>query len=157
MTPQEIRAAIAASPELTALAQAPNRNDEAIAAALSVGRTRIVQPYLIGDGTVANLLGADGPGPVFVYTLMLAASAPLPESPTPQQVTQQALVWQAWRRLSSGNLDIGLPGVRAQIDAMVGKLPGLTQAGADAIKALAVQPDPISPAAVSAALNEGGI
>lgn len=141
MTPEFIRQAIAGNPELLAMARAEPVDLEALSARLSQSLPPvIVQPFLIGDGTVSNVLGAAGPGPLFCYTLMMAASAPLPPDATPEQTIEKALIWQAWRRLSSGNLDIGLPGVRAQIDAMVGRLPGLTAEGAAAIKALATRP-----------------
>lgn len=54
MTPQEIRSAIEASPDLLALAT--QGDTQAIAGALSVGRTKTV-PTEVGNGAVLEVLG----------------------------------------------------------------------------------------------------
>lgn len=54
MTPQEIRSAIEASPDLLALAA--QGDTQAIAGALSAGRTKTV-PTEVGNGTVLEVLG----------------------------------------------------------------------------------------------------
>lgn len=59
MTPDEIRAAIAADPALQALVP----DTQAIAAALSVGRTRYVETQ-IGVGTIIEVLGLAAANPV---------------------------------------------------------------------------------------------
>lgn len=56
MTPDEIRAAVSASPELLAHAQAVPPNTVAIAAGLSAGRTKW-RATEIGKGTILEVLG----------------------------------------------------------------------------------------------------
>ena len=128
------------------------RNDVAIAALLSVGRTRITQPRLVGEGTISAALGVPA-GPVFIYILGEAAKTPIVAETPPEQGVASAMVRQAHRLITDKNFDVGLPSVRAGLDAFVGKLPGFTQTAADAIKALAVVSDPVPTEAVSRALN----
>lgn len=136
MTNAEILSAIAADPALQALAAV--RNDAAIAAALSVGRTRIESTY-IGVGRVMDCLGpVDGAAVLDALDALRATVSPVK--------------W-AWLLLERGELDVGLPSVRAQIDALVPAV--MTAAQAEAIKALALRPDPVSLNAVSEALNNG--
>lgn len=154
MTHNEIRAAIAASPELLALAAPGVRADGEIARRLSEQQQpRIVQPTLVGEGTVSDKIGLPN-GPVFVRSLRLAAEAALPEAASAEQVAQKALLEQAWRLLQAGRLDVGLPSVRAGIGAMVGQMPGLTAEGAARVLAVAEVPDAVTVDAVSAA--QGG-
>lgn len=131
---QEIRAKCSA--ELLA-----TRDSVAIAAKVNEGRKRIQQPTLIGDGDVTQAIGRPT-GPLLADWLEQAANAPLPESPTLLQQAQRAELRQAWRKLSTGNLDIGMPTVREGIDGLVGVSP-LTQEHSDAIKALALVDDPV--------------
>lgn len=100
---------------------------------------RITQPKLIGKGTISDVLGMPA-GPVFIYTLKQAASAPLPENPTQQQIAEKAMLELAWELINAANFDVGLTSVRQGLDMFVGKLPGFTQAAADAIKAVAEAP-----------------
>ena len=125
------------SPELLA-----ERNSVAIAAKVSEGRKRIQQPTLIGDGDVTQAIGRPA-GPMLADWLEQAANAPLPESPTLEQQAARAEIRQAWRKLSTGNLDIGSLTVREGIDGLVGASP-LTQEQADVIKTLALVDDPVS-------------
>lgn len=117
------------------------RDTEAIAAKVNEGRKRIQQPTLIGDGDVTQAIGRPA-GPMLADWLEQAANTPLPESPTLAQQAARAEMRQAWRKLSTGNLDIGMDTVRDGIDEMVG-LALLTQEQADAIKALALVDDPV--------------
>lgn len=117
------------------------RDSVAIAAKVNEGRKRIHQPTLIGDGDVTQAIGRPA-GPLLADWLEQAANAPLPESPTLLQQAQRAEMRQAWRKLSTGNLDIGMATVRDGIDGLVGIAP-LTQEQAEAIKALALVDDPV--------------
>lgn len=136
MTNAEILAAIAADPELQALAAV--RNDAEIAAALSAGRTRIESTF-VGVGRVMDCLG-----PVEGAAVLDALDA--------LRATASPIKW-AWLLLERGELDVGLPSVRAQIDTLVPAV--MTAEQAVALKALALRPDPIPLNAVSEALNNG--
>ena len=129
----DARAAI--DPEFAALVQA--RNDAAIAAALSVGRTRTVETFG-GYGYVMERLGPTGGAALLDALESMAASSP-------------PIKW-AFRLLERGALDFGSAATRAQLDALVaaGALPAPAAA---ALKAGAVVPDPISHAEVAAALG----
>lgn len=113
-----------------------HRDDGAIAAALSVGRTKIVS-RLIGFGTILDALG-----PTEGAAVLDALEA------IGQQVS--AVKW-GMRLLEASNLDIGLPSVRAQIDQLVGV--ALTAEQAATLKALAVVPDPVRSTDVARALE----
>lgn len=109
-----------------------DRNDGAIAAALSVGRTRIV-PTEIGKGRILETLGLDA-GNALLDVIDGA----------PEFRHVKHLVANGW-------LDIGSPIVRAAVDGLVPSV--LTQAQADALKSLAVVADPVSAQQVAAALE----
>jgi hypothetical protein len=100
-----------------------------LARILSVGRTKIVE-YNIGYGTVMEALGADN-GAAFLDGLTAVAA------------TSSPVKW-ALKLLDRGELNIGAPTTQAQLDALAagGVMP---QAVADALKALAIVPDVITP------------
>lgn len=124
-------------------------DDQAIADILSEGRMKIASME-IGDSTVAVALGIPA-GPLFLYRLeSLATTAPASDA-TEQQIAVHAVARQAWRSLEKWQFNIGDPVVRAAIDAFVGTL--LTQDEADAVKAIALIPDPVSAADVSRAMR----
>lgn len=115
-----------------------NRDDVVIAAALSVGRWR----YRHTEAGFGTILSAIGPvdGAALLDTLAAIKGGNRP------------LYW-AWYLLERGVFDFGTPATQAQMDALVAA--GVLSAdNAAALKALGVEPDPISVAAVSAALNE---
>lgn len=101
---------------------------DAIAAAVNVGRTRIV-PRLGGIGAVMETLGSvDGP---LVLDALDSLKATLP-----------AVRW-GWVLLERGELDFGSTVTRQMIDGLV--MGGvMTEAQGLAIKALAEQPDPVN-------------
>ncbi len=103
-------------------------NHHAIAAALSVGRTKIVSKQ-IGFGSVLDALG-----PIDGATVLDILSA--------AKDTNRPLFW-AWNLLERGELDVGMASTRAQIDALAAA-GAMTTAQADALKALAVQPDTVT-------------
>lgn len=109
----------------------------ALAEALSVGRTRVV-PRPIGFGSILDALGPEDGAAVLDALEQLS--------------TQNRVVYWAWYLLRAGTLDIGSPNSRAQLDVLV-QLGVLTTAQADAVKALAVVPDPVTSQQVTAALE----
>lgn len=127
----------------------PLTDHGAIAAALSVGRTKIVSRE-VGDGAIALALGTPA-GPIFMLQLEQIANTPVTEATPPELVAQIAVARQAWRSINRVGFDVGNPGVRAGIEAMVGTL--LTAEQAEAIKALAVVPDPVTSQEVTKALE----
>lgn len=159
MTPRELQTEILNGPKAAECAPFVNdgsdparkataySDDLAIAEILSVGRTQIVGTQ-IGDGDVAIALGIPD-GPLFLYQLEQAATAPVDQ--TPAAIAAHAMARQAWRSLNKGLLSIGNPAVRAAIDAMVGTL--LTAEQATAVKAMAEQPSTVSAAEVSRAMR----
>ena len=104
------------------------RDCGALAAILSVGRTKLVERN-IGYGTVLDTLGADA-GAAFLdgLTALAANSSPVK--------------W-ALKLLDRGELNIGAAATQSQLDALVtaGVMP---QAVADALKVLAIVDDPYS-------------
>lgn len=103
------------------------RDTQAIADALSAGRTRRVSTP-IGFGRVLDALGpVDGATVLDTLEAIKAGNAPLK--------------W-AWYLLERGELDIALDSVRGQID-MLALGGAMTTAQAVALKALAETPDPI--------------
>lgn len=136
--------------------QIVGRNYHSIAATVSAARRRVRQPHLVGKGTIADALGMPA-GPVFVYALKTAAAAPMPDPATAEQIAEKAMVELAWELINTANFDVGLPSTRAGLDLFVGKLPGFTQAAADAIKNLASVDDPVDWAAVQAVFDAHGV
>lgn len=120
------------SPELLA-----SRDADAIAAAVSVGRTSIV-PRLGGIGAVMETLGAvDGP---VVLDALDSLKATLP-----------AVKW-GWVLLERGELDFGSVVTRQLIDGLV--MGGVMTADqANKLKALAVVPAPVTTQDVIAAME----
>lgn len=112
------------------------RDCGALATILSTGRTKLIERD-IGYGTVMDTLGADN-GAAFLdgLTALSANSSPVK--------------W-ALKLLDRGELNIGAPATQQQLDALVagGAVP---QAVADALKALAVVPDVITPDQVKDAM-----
>lgn len=122
MTPDAIRAAVAASPELLALAKQATADTQAIADALSLGRTRAV-PTEIGNGTILEVLG---------LTTGNALLDVINNQPDFRHV--KPLVEQGRLRLDSVL-------VQATLQSLVPAV--LTQAQATALLARAQMPDPV--------------
>jgi hypothetical protein len=108
-----------------------------LARILSVGRTKLVERN-IGYGTVLDTLGADN-GAAFLDGLTALAA------------TSSPVKW-ALKLLDRGELNIGASATQTQLDALAagGVMP---QAVADALKALALVPDVVTPQDVQAALE----
>lgn len=105
-----------------------SRDSDAIAAALSFGRTRVVS-RLGGIGAIMEALGpANGAQVLDVLDALKASNA--------------ALKW-GWVLLERGELDFGSPATRSMIDGLR-DAGAMTEAVASALKALAEQPDPVA-------------
>jgi|SRR5665647_280151 len=116
-------------------AELASRDDGAIAAKVSLGRTRL-QPTMVGYGTVMDALGpVDGANVLNALESLAAQSAPVK--------------W-AMKLLDRGELDISKLSTRGQIQALVGVV--FTQTQADILLALAATPDPITEFDVRCAL-----
>lgn len=143
MTPQEIRSAIDASPELQALAAA--RNDAAIAQALSIGRTALVSHFASERGVLERFAG----GPVAADAMLTKLEAFAASAHPLASIVQRALKFLA----QTEGLDIGSPTTQALI-AQLAAAGVITTAERDGLAAMATRPDPVPVGAVSAALNE---
>lgn len=117
------------SPELLA-----SRDHDAIAAAVNVGRVKVV-PTLGGIGTVLEKLGPIG-------------GAALLDSLEEISVTNSAVKW-AFVLINRGELDFGSSATREMIDLLI---PG---AAGDALKAVAERDDHLTPARVANILDGG--
>ena len=116
-----------------------SRDDVAIAALVSEGRTR-VESCMIGIGTILATLGAAG-GPFLDGLVQLG------------QVDRN--VYWAMKLIEAGSLDIGAEATRAQVQALADARPEIAPAVA-ALLALAVVPDPVPVNDISNALNSAG-
>ena len=126
-----------------------NRDDGAIAAALSQGRTKVVSSE-VGDGAIALALGTQA-GPLFLYKLKKLAATVLPNDATDEQIIPVAIAQQAVESLAKVGFDVGNPDVRSGLSMFDGTL--LTSEQIEAIKALAVVPDVITAQDVAKALE----
>ena len=126
-----------------------NRDDGAIADALSQGRTKVVSRE-VGDGAIALALGTQA-GPLFLYKLKKLAATVLPDDATDAQIIPVAIAQQAVESLAKVGFDVGNPDVRSGLSMFEGML--LTSEQIEAIKALAVAPDVITAQDVAKALE----
>jgi hypothetical protein len=132
MTPQEIRDAIAASPELQALQAAGNV--QAIADALSVGRTKVSSHFASERG----ILERYPLGPIEADALLAALEAFAATQHPMARIVGRALKFLA----QPEGLDIGSPATLGLLDQlMVGGV--LTQTQRDGLRQMATVPDPI--------------
>lgn len=158
MTHAEILALIdaraASNAEFAALVAA--RNDAGIAAALSVGRTR-VRTRMITERGVISILGPIE-GEVLLQGLEQFAAATLPvEHPLAAHHAGIRRII-GWLRPPSEGVDIGDP-LTAQLLQTLADIgtPGITSSRVAALLAAAREDDPISVDAVSAALNSRSV
>lgn len=132
MTHDEIRAAIAARPELADLVAAGDH--VGIAAALSVGRTRL-RATQIGPGTIMAALGAaDGATLLETLTALAAQSATVP--------AYVPIKW-ALKIIDRGEFDMSAQAARDQVVALAAA-GVMSNAARDALLALGQEPDPVS-------------
>ena len=98
-----------------------NRDDGAIADALSQGRTKVVSRE-VGDGAIALALGTQA-GPLFLYKLKKLAATVLPDAATDAQIIPVAIAQQAVESLAKVGFDVGNPDVRAGLSMFEGTPP----------------------------------
>lgn len=133
MTTNEIRASIVADPGIRALLPATGSDVtqahiDSVAAALSVGRFRLVKTE-IGPGTILSALGQAGAD--LLDDLEVMAQNPA-----------HNLIKHALKVINAGNFDLGNPASRAQVVGLCAA--GLFAAEArDALLALGQEADPV--------------
>ncbi len=122
-----------------------DRNDVAIAAILSVGRTRI-ESKQIGRGTILAVMAPMGG--LFLGTLRDIGD-------TRPRTIDSANVAEVVGLIDRGEFDIGMEASRVQLQLFASANADIAP-GIAALLALPVVPDPLSVAAVSAILNSEG-
>ena len=122
-----------------------DRNDVAIAAILSVGRTRI-ESKQIGRGTILAVMAPMGG--LFLGTLRDIGD-------TRPRTIDSANVAEVVGLIDRGEFDIGMEASRVQLQLFAAANADMAP-GIAALLALPVVPDPLSVAAVSAILNSEG-
>lgn len=129
MTHDEIRSAILASSELTALVRV---NTQAVADALSIGKVKRIEFYA-SLGTPMKYLGPEAGAALLDTMETLSESNPV-------------VKW-GFKLLERGELDLGLDSTRAMLDAL------LPPEAAAALKGLAEVPDAVTVSDVLAAME----
>jgi len=151
VTLQEIRAAIAASAELTALAQVGDL--QAIADTLSVGRMKVVPRMVSARGLAEHVPSGPLAAEVILLKLEAARDAMLASGDEQQQV-MGSLLRRQLTFLSSDGLDFGSQALRGMLDQFQG-LGVLTASEVTGLKAIALAPDPVAWQQVRDAVEEG--
>lgn len=137
MTPQEIRDAITASPELSALVP----DTTAIAAALSVGRTEVYSRLVSARGMAAEFPGGPIGAEVVLMKLEGAATA-LKASEVDADKVLGSLIARQLGFLAGEGLDFGSDALRGMLDQFAaGGI--LTADEVSGLKGIATQPAPI--------------
>ena len=143
MTPTEIRAAIAASPELTALAAAGNT--QAIADALSAGRTKLVSHFASERGVLERFPA----GPLAADALMTKLDTFAATGHPMASIVRRALKFLG----QPEGLDIGSPATRGLL-AQLAAGGVITVGERDGLATMATVSAPIYQHDVRAAINE---
>jgi hypothetical protein len=145
MTPEHIRAAINADPALLALAQAGNT--QAIADALSVGRTRADTATKFTSLGISERFPTLGglPGPLAAELLFqklegFATAAAASEDPATKLLG--GATTRQMGHLTNNGMAIGSPAVAAMLAVIAGS-GAITQAEADALVGVAAVADPV--------------
>lgn len=134
MTPQEIRDAVAASPELQALVP----DTEALAAALSVGRTEVYSRMTSARGLAE--LYPDGPvGAEVVLMKLEGAAAALKADADATKKVLGSLLTRQLGFLAADGLDFGSTALRAMLDQFA-TASILTADEAAKLKSIATRP-----------------
>ena len=136
MTPDAIRAAILASPDLLALLP----DSQALATALSQGRTRLVE-RMISERRIVALLGIER-GEAFLAGLEAFAAASLPADHPMAGVQAGIRRMAGWLKEPEG-VDVGNP-LAQQALAGLAAAGVLNAADAEIVAAFAREPDPVS-------------
>lgn len=137
MTADEIRAAIAASPDLQALGE----DTQALSDALSVGRTRVASRIVSARGIASDFPG----GPVAAEAVLMkleGAAAALAISVSTQDKVLGSLIHRQLGFLAAEGLDFGSPALRGMLDQFAAS--GILSADeVSGLKSLAMEPDPV--------------
>ena len=149
MTPQQIRDAIAASPELQAL-QAEG-NLQLIADALSAGRTRVAPRMVSARGLAEHVPGGPLAAEVILMKLEGARDTMLASQDAGTRV-MGSLLRRQLGFLAADGLDFGSPALRGMLDQFAAQ-GVLTAAEVDGLKAIALVPDPVTWYQVRAAID----
>jgi len=143
MTPEQIRTTINADPALVALAQAGDT--QALADALSAGRTKLVSHFASERGVLERFPG----GPLAADALLAALEAfALTQHPM-ARIVSRALKFLA----QPEGLDIGSPATLGLLDALTPDV--LTTEQRDGLRAMATVADPITHTQVGDAVRGG--
>lgn len=142
MTAQQIRDAIAASPELQAHAAAGNH--QAIAEALSVGRTKVAQHFASERGILERFQGGPLAGDALISKLEAFGATAHPMA----SIVRRALKFLGHPE----GLDVGSAATQGLLDALEagGVITTTERAG---LRMMATVPDPISHETVTAAIR----
>lgn len=140
MTPQEIRDAISASPELRALVDAGNL--QAVADALSTGRTKVALRMVSARGMAEHVPGGPLAAEVILLKMEGARDAML-ASQDQQQIVMGSLLRRQLGFLAGDGLDFGSSALRGMLDQFAA-LSILTQAEVDGLKGIALVPDAVT-------------
>jgi hypothetical protein len=144
MTPDEIRAAINADPALVALAE--DGNTQAIADALSAGRTKIVSHFASERGVLERFPG----GALAADALMTKLEGFAATAHPMASIVKRALKFLA----QAEGLDIGSPATLGLIDALqAGGV--ITAEERNGLRAMATVADPITHTQVGEAIRGG--
>lgn len=142
MTPQQIRDAIAADPALQALAA--EGNVQAIAEALSVGRTKVASHFASERG----ILERYPLGPIAADELLAALEAFAATAHPMARIVGRALKFLA----QPEGLDIGSPATQGLLDQLAAG-GVITTAQRDGLRQMATVSDPLTIQQVKAALE----
>ncbi len=129
-----------------------NRNDVQIAAVLSTGRTRVVQPHMV---SARGLAAAYPGGPLAAEAVLMKLEAARDAALVSEDQSQKVLGSLLRRQLgflTADGLDFGAAALRAMLDQFAA-LNILTQQEAANLKGLASVADPLPVLDVSRALN----
>jgi hypothetical protein len=149
MTPQQIRAAVAADPALQALAAA--RNDAGLADALSVGRTKI-EPRMVSARGLAERYSGGPIGAEIVLMKLEGAASSMSTSADQSQKVLGSLIKRQLSFLAGDGLDFGSAALRGMLDQFV-TLGVLTDDEVAGLKAIAVVPDVVTAFEVAQAME----
>ena len=144
---QEIDAKAASDPAFAAMLAI--RDDNGMAASLSVDRTKLVEYMMTERGVMSTLGIVDGEVALKALEDFAASTPTDPALAAVHPGIRRMLAW-----LKTTGINIGDPLARSMLDLMESS-DILTQASVDALKELAVAPDPVSADQVSEALNNG--
>lgn len=148
MTPEQIRAAIAASPDLQALVP----DTEALSAAMSQGMTS-VRSRIVSARGLAELYPGGPVGAEAVLMKLEGAATVLAGDADPQKKVLGSLIARQLRFLAGDGLDFGSGALRAMLDQFTA-LGVLTQNEVDGLKSIGVAPSTLTPSAIRKAIYD---